>query len=321
MTILITGGFGFVGSHLVDRLLADGNEVLVVDNLTGGGSADYYNFVKENPHPRLSMELCSIQKFYDNNKDMKFSNIFHLASCVGPAGILDRSGSIGWDIITGTNAVIKFAKKSNCKLLFVSTSEVYGGGNAGLCKEDMPCLVSTKPSARLEYALGKLTSEVAIQNTTGLDAVIVRPFNIAGPRQSSYGGFVIPTFVKQAMTNSPITVFEAGLQIRAFTHVEDIVNGIILANQFGGCNKVYNLGNIENKRTIIEIAFDVLDIVGSNSQIKFTSGKTIFGQAFEEAANKFPDATLANVELGWQPNLSLSDIIRETWEYLRDSKS
>lgn len=316
MTILVTGGLGFVGSHLVERLLQDGNKVLVVDNLIGGGSKIYRDKIVQNQHSNLSIEICSIQRFAKERQKEKFSHIFHLASPVGPAGVLAFAGQIANEITSATEAAISLALRNKCRLFFMSTSEVYGGGNLGLCREDMPCIIQPGYSARLEYALGKLVSEVAIQNTPGLDSVVVRPFNIAGPRQNRSGGFVIPTFIRQAMADVPLTVFGDGQQLRAFTHVSDIVNGSILAMTFGKPAQVYNLGNAENKTSILDLAHLVIHhVTGDLGYIKYTDGKTVFGPTYAEAANKFPDSAKAMNELDWQPNFSNLDIINNTWVY------
>ena len=156
---------------------------------------------------------------------------------------------------------------------------------------------------------------------TALHATIVRPFNVAGPRQSTLGGFVLPRFLKQAMAGEPITVYGAGNMVRAFTHVSDIADGIVRVMERGRRGEAYNIGNPANKTTILELAKKVIAATGSRSEIVFIDPKTLWGPLFEEANDKFPDADRAVNELGWKPAYSLDDIIRDTWEYVRANRN
>ena len=170
--------------------------------------------------------------------------------------------------------------------------------------------------------MAKLAMETAIINTCTvkkLDAVIIRPFNVAGPRQSGAGGFVLPRFVQAALTNQDIPVFGDGKQIRAFTDVRDIVDGLIRAMVKGRRGEVYNLGNPANKVSILELALRVLrNVPGSTSKIVYTDGKTVFGPLYAEAANKYPDSTKAFRELEWQPCISLDKTILDLRVYERN---
>ena len=156
---------------------------------------------------------------------------------------------------------------------------------------------------------------------TPLHATIVRPFNVAGPRQSTLGGFVLPRFLKQAIAGEPITVYGAGTMVRAFTHVGDIADGILRVMERGRSGEAYNIGNPANKTTILELAKKVIAMTGSRSEIVFIDPKTLWGPLFEEANDKFPDADRAINELGWKPAYSLEDIIRETWDYIRANRN
>jgi nucleoside-diphosphate-sugar epimerase len=212
------------------------------------------------------------------------------------------------------------AQRNGAKLVDVSTSEVYGGGQDGYCSEEFPKIVSAKTSARLEYAVGKLAAEVMIINlcTMGqLDAAIIRPFNVAGPRQSCRGGFVLPRFVTSALQHKALTVFGDGRQVRAFTHGRDVARGIVLAMERGRSGEVYNVGNPENRCSILELAQTVVALSGSRSAITFVDPKAIFGPLYEEANDKYPDATKTMRELGWKPEFSKRDIILETIRYFQ----
>lgn len=325
--VLITGGFGFIGGHLIHQLLTDGaNErcpsVHVVDNLSTSPVPVGTLLADLNYPDHLTYDIADIYDWLLSNTDDDWDIIFHLASPVGPAGILPYAGKMAYRILQDTVGLIDLAKRCNAQLIDISTSEIYGGGQNGLCGEDMPRIVPPKSSARLEYAMGKLAAETAILNEcqiNGLKASIVRPFNVAGARQSGEGGFVLPRFVAQAMTGQPLTVFGDGSQLRAFTHVEDIVKGIDRVSQ-RGYQGVYNLGNPDNRISILELAQRVIQIVDSNSPIVFMDGRKVYGKHYTEAADKFPDATLAMKQLKWKPKHTIDDTIRSVHLYMTFSE-
>jgi len=322
MKVLISGGFGFLGTTLIEVLMERfGSDVSihVVDNLSTN-PVPHEDFLDEIGHPKsLTYDIMDIHTFCATTKDVAWDTIYHLASVVGPAGVLSHAGRISYTINRDTYILSNFAIKCDAKLVDVSTSEIYGGGQGGLCREDYPRIITSNYSARLEYAAGKLASEVALVNmtkVTPLKTCIVRPFNIAGPRQSGKGGFVLPRFIGQAMLGKEITVFGDGSQIRAFTHVRDMAAGIVLAAEKGRNGVAYNLGNIHNKITILELAEAVRRVVNSNAKIIFVDPKTIYGPLYEEANDKYPDASLAMRDLGWTPKYSYEDAIRDAAAYL-----
>lgn len=320
--ILITGGFGFLGSHLVEALLDDSPDtrIHVVDNLSTS-PLPLEDLLRELNHPeRLTYSITSVNAFCQQPPNEHYDEIYHLASVVGPAGVLPHAGRIAASIISDTLLLADFALATGARLLDVSTSEVYGGGQEGYCSESMPKIITTKVSARLEYAVGKLAAEVALLNmcsVRGLNVRIVRPFNISGPRQSGRGGFVLPRFIGQAISGNDITVFGDGQQVRAFTHVKDIAVGLVLAMRRGESGTVYNLGNPENKCRIIELAHEVKEITRSSSRIVFVDPKDIYGPLYEEANDKYPDASKAIKELGWKPVRGRREIIEDTFRYMR----
>ena len=321
--ILVTGGFGFLGSHLVEELVKNpDNLVYVVDNLSTS-PIDYKQYLLEIGQPKnLNFDICSVADFSEKNKE-KFDQIYHLASVVGPAGVLNHAGKIIKSIVDDAYRLIDLALSSGAKLVDISTSEIYGGGKEGYCKEDLQIVVPPKTTIRLEYAVGKLAVETALINTskvTDLDVAIVRPFNISGPRQSGRGGFVLPRFIKQAFEQKPITVFGKGSQIRAFTHVKDMAQGIIKTMEKGKRGEAYNIGNANNKITILELAEKVIKAAKSKSRIDFVDPKKIYGPFYEEAADKFPDAKKALVELGWEPKYNIDRVIFDTIEYFKSHK-
>lgn len=322
MNILVTGGFGFVGGHLIDQLTTQylDARVHVVDNLSTNPIPLKQLLSELGPRKNLTYDICSVKEFVLKKDNVRWDYIYHLASVVGPAGVLVHAGNIAWMIIEDTKLLIELALKSNARFLDVSTSEVYGGGKDGLCSETYNKVIQPETSARLEYAVGKLASETMLINkgkVSDLDAKIVRPFNISGPRQSGVGGFVLPRFIGFAMDNVALTVFDDGSGVRAFTHVRDIASGIIRGMEQGCKGEVYNLGNPMNKITINQLADMVITITKSKSQKIYVDPKTIYGPLYEGANDKYPDAKKAMTKLDWQPKYSIEEIIEETYQYMR----
>lgn len=317
--ILVTGGMGFIGLHLVKRLLDDGHSVQVVDDessstlampqllaLWGSPGAD-----------RLTYDITDVESYCSRHyafHQRSFDEIYHLASPVGPAGVLQHAGQMVERITLDSYAVMRFARRRNARLVFVSTSEVYGGGQAGYCREDMPRIIQAETTVRLEYAVAKLAAETALINTcraTDLQAVIVRPFNVAGAYQNIKGGFVLPRFVDAALRNDTLTVFGSGQQVRAFTHVRDIADGLVLAMERGQSGSVYNLGNPANRSSILDLARRVVDYVGQGKIVTNVDGRSIYGPLWADAPDKYPDAARAFTELGWKPGRGIEETIAD----------
>ncbi len=321
MKILVTGGFGFLGSHLVELLVADQeNQVHVVDNLSTNPLPLDFLLAEIGPPPNLTYEITDVATFARSGP-ATFDQIFHLASVVGPAGVIPHAGRIAMSILSDSLAIADLAMRTGAVLVDVSTSEVYGGGQEGLCSEGMDRIVRAGASARLEYAVGKLAAETALLNlrtTHGLDVRIVRPFNITGPRQSGEGGFVLPRFIGQALAGVDLTVFGDGRQVRAFTHVVDMAEGIRLVGAKGQPGASYNVGNPENRCSILELASEVISLTGSPSGIEFADPKSIYGPLYEEANDKFPDARTAMEELGWKPMLGRLETIEDVHAYMSE---
>lgn len=317
--VLVTGGFGFLGGHVIEQLLHEGAaEVHVVDNLSSNPvSVDV--LLEELPDTsRLTHTVSSVADYMKSGPE-GFDLVIHLASVVGPAGVLQHGGRIVASIVDDTYLLADYALEFGCRLVDVSTSEVYGGGRDGLCREEDPKIVPAETSARLEYAVGKLAAETALINLntrSGLDAVIVRPFNIAGPRQSGQGGFVLPRFLAQARLGLPLTVFGDGTARRAFSHVKDLADGVIRAGRLGRGGTAYNVGNHENVITVRGLAERVVEITASSSPIHALDPRSIYGPEFVEANDKFPEAGRAIHELNWEPRFAVDEIIRDSWEYM-----
>lgn len=319
--VLITGGFGFIGGHLIDQLLScPETSVHVIDNLSGRPLFYEQGFAELSRDGRLTYSIQDVAQPANGLAHAGFTEIYHLASVVGPAGVLPYSGEIASSILEHALGMARLARATGARLIYVSTSEVYGGGQGGFCSEEMPGLIPPRVSARAEYAAGKLAAEVALLNlgrTRDLDVRVARPFNVAGPRQSGFGGFVLPRFVGMAMASLPLTVFGTGMQRRAFTDVRDIACGLLTVANCGRPGGVYNLGNPDNLCTIRDLALEVKEATESTSELQFLDGRDVYGPMYEEAGEKFPDTTRVREELGWEPHTPRRQTICDTVAYMR----
>ena len=253
MNITVTGGLGFIGSHVVDGLLAAGHHVEIIDStvaaVTDGREYD--------AHPNCTVYRESIQDYFASGKGFDgIDTVIHAASHVGPAGILQYQGRLGNEIVAIAQLVIDGCLASGSQLCCFSSAEVYG--RSGRLSESDAIVVPTHYNARLEYAIAKTLTEAMTINSrhNGLRGLVVRPFNVAGPRQSRAGGFVVPTFVQQALDGRPLTVFAAGDQVRAFLAASELARFIVdhLDAAFDSGQPIFNLGNPDNATTVWNLA-------------------------------------------------------------------
>lgn len=313
--VLITGGAGFLGTHSIEKYLAEGFDVTVIDNFTTSTVDDTNTLLQS-----VKLIKQDVLSYKWNTKE--FDLIVHLASPVGPAGILKHSGKMAKYILEDIYWGIEGAKVNKCPLIFVSTSEIYGyRDKAVFLKEDDYKILVGEYKVRNEYAMAKLTAEVVLSNTAKVSDIqyqIIRPFNISGARQLKNGGFVLPTFMLQALHDQPITVFGDGNQVRAFTHVKDIVDGIYLTSVSSKMNEVWNVGNKDNITTIRGLAEKVLHkVASSKSEITLVDPKTIHGPLYEEAWDKIPDANKIINLLGWSPRYNIDEIVDDVHNYYK----
>jgi nucleoside-diphosphate-sugar epimerase len=313
--IVVTGGLGFIGSHVVDAYLSKGSHVLVIDSMitavTDGGEFD--------AHPNCMVLRESVEDFFAGGGSFAGAErVIHAASHVGPAGILKLAGRLGPEIVHTTQLVLEACIDSDVPLCTFSSAEVYG--YSGLLGEKDDLRVPTAYNARIEYAIAKTLTEAMTVNSLqrGLRGIVIRPFNVAGARQSRAAGFVMPTFVQQALVGRPLTVFAGGDQVRAFTAASDLSRFLThhMDDALEADAKLYNIGNPRNATTIWELAERVVRVLGSDSPVVHTDGKAVHGPAYEEAESfeKVPvlDAALA---LGWDPTADLDTLILETAAY------
>lgn len=283
MRAVVTGGAGFIGGALKLLLEAEDVKVVSIDTRTGTAIQD----VRQTPSADV---------------------IFHVASPVGPVGVLRWAGRLVPEVITTTSIVRGWALSNQCPLIYVSTSEIYGTGTAA--RESDACVFDAPTSARKEYAVAKLAAETMLRNSGGLDLRIVRPFNVAGPGQRGELGFVLPRFAHQLAVGRPLTVYAPGTQKRAFAHVIDIAEGLTAAWRNGAPGGIYNLGNPATLITIQHLAERVISIAGRGSY-QVVDPTVEHGPSFREAPDKIPCIDKSRRDLEWEPRIGLNQIIED----------
>jgi UDP-glucose 4-epimerase len=316
--LLITGGAGFIGSHLSEALLAAGHEVSVLDDLSTG-SRD--NIAHLEPHPRFR---CTIGSVTDEpvlaGLVERCDAVVHLAAAVGVKLIVEAPVRTIETNVRGTEVVLRHASAHGRLVLLASTSEVYGKSTAVPFREDADLVLGPTHKHRWAYACSKAIDEflaLAYGKERGLPVVIVRLFNTVGPRQSGRYGMVIPTFVRQALANEPITVFGDGTQSRSFTHVADVVRALVrLLDEPRAVGQVLNIGN-SREITIRALAERVRELAGSRSPIVTIPYDEAYEAGFEDMPRRVPDLTRIRALVGYEPARSLDDVLREVIEHIR----
>jgi nucleoside-diphosphate-sugar epimerase len=314
--ILITGGLGFIGVHSVEKWLKEGWDVHIIDNLSSHAVSP--------DHPLAQKTTVLIKDILNVAwEDLPhFDMILHLASPVGPLGVLKHSGRMAKIILDDIYWAIEGAKYNECPLLFVSTSEVYGyREHKTYLAEDGDKVLKGDFTVRNEYAIAKLLAEIALSNTAKIDKnfkfQIIRPFNVTGEYQLPDGGFVLPRFVCQALSNEDITVYYSGEQIRAFTWVKDIVEGIYLTSGAPDdlWSEEWNIGNEMNEKSILYLAQKVKEFSQSKSAISHVDPKLLHGELFAEAPEKIPNSEKIKSLLKWRPTKYVDEVIVEVVEF------
>jgi UDP-glucose 4-epimerase len=307
---LVTGGAGFIGSHLVDSLIDRGDEVVVLDDISTGNIS---NLKFTSQHARFSFVKGNVLDSDLVNSIIKeVDGIFHLAAAVGVQRILDDPiGSIKTNII-GTETVLSAAAKMNKQVLLASTSEIYGKNSADSLSENSDRVLGSPLMARWTYSESKAIDEAVariLYEKDGLPVQIVRLFNTVGPRQSHEFGMVIPRFFHHALRNESITVHGDGTQRRVFCHVEDVISGMVSLWGSGlGFGEAFNLGGTQ-EITIIELAKKIISITGSESDIKFIGYDELAKTGFEDMVRGVPSVEKLQSIINWTPKKSLDDIL------------
>jgi len=310
---LVTGGAGFIGSHLVESLLARGDLVVAVDNLSTGrfgnldrvGSHVNFRFVQGSVLDELMVDElvheCDV--------------VVHLAAAVGVRLIVDHPLRSFTTNIRGSEIVLEAAHRWRRQILITSTSEIYGKNGSLPLTEDADCLLGPPSIARWAYSTAKAVDEIlayAYHRERGLPTVVARLFNTVGPRQSPAYGMVVPRLVRQAIAGEPLSVYGDGLQTRCFCHVSDVIDGILaLMENPAAVGEAFNLGTTE-EISMLELAGRVIDLSGSSSTIELVPYETAYPIGFEDMRRRVPDTTKVTKLTGWAPTRNLDQILTQT---------
>jgi UDP-glucose 4-epimerase len=316
LRILITGGAGFIGSHLADAYLQRGDEVFVIDDLSTG-SIENIRHLKD--HPRFHYTIDNVQNQPVTAELVDQCNvIFHLAAAVGVKLIVESPVRTIETNVHGTEVVLSLANKKKKKVLIASTSEVYGLSTEVPFREDGNLVMGATTKGRWSYACSKAIDEflaLAYWREKKLPTVIVRLFNTVGPRQTGQYGMVIPSFVKQALSGRPITVFGNGKQSRCFCDVGDIVGALVkVMDEEKAVGEVFNIGSSQ-EITILDLALKVKELTNSKSEIVFVPYDEAYVEGFEDMPRRVPDTSKVNALVGFRPERSLDDILNSVIEF------
>jgi UDP-glucose 4-epimerase len=319
MRVLITGGAGFIGSHLADAYIARGDEVHALDDLSTG-SMDNIRHLRD--HARFGYTIDSV-----HNRSVvaelvdQCDVVFHLAAAVGVRLIVESPVRTIETNVHGTEVVLAQAAKKKRKVLVASTSEVYGLSADVPFREDGNLVMGATTKGRWSYACSKAIDEflaLAYWREKKLPTVVVRLFNTVGPRQTGQYGMVIPTFVKQALAGAPISVYGDGSQSRCFTHVGDVVGALVkLMDHPDAVGQVYNIGSDEEV-TIAELAEQVKFLTGSRSEIVQLSYEAAYGEGFEDMPRRVPDISKVGSLIGYRPTKTLDEILTSVIAHHRE---
>ena len=323
MRVLVTGGAGFIGSHLVDALLARGNEVWAVDDLSTGSLDNLksafghttFHFVEGSVmDPTVVGDLVPL-----------VDEVYHLAAAVGVKFVLDNPLRSLLTNIRGTEVVLEAANQAgNKKVVLFSSSEVYGKGASIPFRESDDRLLGPTSVLRWSYAASKAVDEflaLGYYHERRLPVVVVRCFNTCGPRQSPHYGMVIPRFVERALADDPILVYGDGLQSRCFSSVHDVVRGVLmLADDPRAYGEVFNIGTMEEV-SVGDLARRIKTLTDSRSVIESVEYEAIYGSRFEDMQRRVPDLAKIHALVGYEPRVTLDELLRETIEHVRSQQA
>ncbi|MFJ2029955.1 NAD-dependent epimerase/dehydratase family protein [Streptosporangium sp. NPDC087985] len=308
-TYLITGGSGFVGSHLTDALLARDESVVILDNLSTGR--------RENlrPHPHLRFVHGSVlDELMVDELVHQCDVVVHLAAAVGVKLIVEQPLRSLTTNIRGSEIVIEAAHRYRKKILVTSTSEIYGKNSSGALREDSDRILGSPAVVRWAYSTAKAVDEIlanAYHKERGLPTIVVRLFNTVGSRQSPAYGMVIPRLVRQALSGMPLTVHGDGTQTRCFAHVADVVDALLgLLDDDGAIGQTFNIGSA-HEVSILELAKLIIEHTGSTSGVDLIPYHEAYEQGFEDMTRRVPDTTKLRELTGWTPRRALDEILAD----------
>ncbi len=311
MRALVTGGAGFIGSHLAERLLKDGNKVVVVDNLSTGSLKNIENFKDKGDFDFVEGDIRNAE-LIDGLVEQSEA-VFHLAAAVGVKLIADRPVHTIETNIGGTEVVLDAVNKFNTNIFIASSSEIYGKNEAVPFREDDDIVLGNTGIARWSYACSKAIDEflaLAFHQQYGLRAVVGRFFNTIGPRQTGQYGMVVPRFVQWALKGEPVSIYGTGQQMRCFCYVGDVIDAVIgLMNCEQAAGNVYNIGSTE-EITIEGLADKIIEMTDSKSKKEFVPYEEAYGMPMEDMMRRVPSLERIKKAIEWEPKTSLTETLQ-----------
>ncbi len=318
MKYLVTGGSGFVGSHLVDNLLLNNHQVLVLDNLSTGRIE---NLKQHQADKNLEViEGSILDQGLVNESVARVDRVFHLAAAVGVFNVVQHPLESLTTNIKGSENLFEASLKFSKPILITSSSEIYGKNTADQLSEDDDRVVGAPQKIRWSYSDAKAIDEsmaIALNHQKGLETRIVRLFNTVGPRQVGFYGMVVPRFVEAALKGEPITIYGTGNQTRCFGHVLDVIDAIVRVEALESTiGRPINIG-VNQEISIIDLANKVLEITGSKSKIIFQEYEEAYAKGFEDMERRVPNNSLLRELTGWSPTRNINQIITDLISHLK----
>jgi UDP-glucose 4-epimerase len=318
MRVLVTGGAGFIGSHIADALIARGDQVVALDNFSTGSTANIKHITKN--FEIIDGDIRNAELINETIKDVDL--VFHMAAALGVNTILESPLESISTNIAGSEVVLNAAANHKKRILIASTSEIYGKNPKQPLNESDDRVVGSPQKIRWSYSDAKAIEEAmafSLNQEKGLKVTTARLFNTVGPRQSSHYGMVVPRFVRSALKNEPISIYGDGTQSRVFCHVHDAIEALLaLVGTDKTINGVYNVGGT-GEITIKELADAVIKETNSQSSIEFIPYEKAYAPGFEDMQRRVPDISKINQDLDWAPKKDLSQIITDVAAHISNS--
>ena len=318
MKYLVTGGAGFIGSHLCDELVKRGDEVVVLDNLSTGTKANIQHLVGKSSFKLIHGSILDVDTV--NKAVATVDHVLHLAAAVGVFTIVDKPLESLITNLRGTENILEAAHKQQKEVLIASSSEIYGKNGGGALSEESDRIIGSPLKSRWSYSEAKAIDESMAYfyyQEKKLAVRLIRFFNTVGPRQVGHYGMVVPRFVSAALKNEPLTVYGTGSQSRCFCHVYDAVAGVLaVIDSNAALGEVFNIGN-DDEITIQDLAQEVIELTGSKSVIEKVLYEKAYAPGFEDMQRRVPDISKVKRVVGWTPKLSLDSIITDISNHLK----